>query len=132
MEIHLKIIGFLMLVLALIHIIFPKYFEWVKEFGSVSLINKQMMYVHTFFVALVLFLMGILCLTSSSEIVNTNLGKKIAFGFAVFWLIRLLIQFFGYSSELWKGKRFETSVHIVFSILWTYFSVIFFLIFWNS
>lgn len=132
MEIHLKIIGLLMLGLALVHIIFPKYFEWTKELGSVILINKQMMYVHTFFVAMVLFLMGILCLTSSNELVETNLGKKIAFGFAVFWLIRLLIQFFGYSSELWKGKRFETSVHIVFSILWTYFSVIFFLIFWNS
>ncbi|MGI8670207.1 MAG: hypothetical protein ACR2J3_10245 [Aridibacter sp.] len=132
MEIHLKIIGLLMLGLALVHIIFPKYFEWTKELGSVILINNQMMYVHTFFVAMVLFLMGILCLTSSNELVETNLGKKIAFGFAVFWLIRLLIQFFGYSSELWKGKRFETSVHIVFSILWTYFSVIFFLIFWNS
>ncbi len=120
-----------MFVLALVHLIFPKYFEWVKDFASVSLINKQMMYVHTFFVALIVFLMGLLCVTSASEIINTDLGSKLALGFGVFWFVRLLIQFFGYSSELWRGKRFETSVHIIFSILWTYFSLIFFLIFWN-
>ena len=54
-----------------------------------------------------------------------NLGKKISLGLGIFWAIRLFIQFFVYSSDLWKGKKLETSIHILFSIFWTYFSSIF-------
>lgn len=115
--------------LAIIHAIFPKYFQWKKELQSLSLINRQMMYVHTFFIALVVFLMGVLCITSADEIVMTTLGKRLALGLGVFWFCRLLIQFFGYSKNLWRGKTFETIVHIVFSLLWIYLSVVFFWIY---
>jgi hypothetical protein len=125
MELHLKIIGFILIILAIVHGAFPRHFNWQKELSSLSLVNKQMMYVHTFFIALVVFLMGVLCLTSSTELIENNLGKRICFGLGVFWTIRLIIQFFGYSSELWKGKIFETSVHILFICLWTYLSFIF-------
>lgn len=128
MEIHFKIIGILLIGLALMHIIFPKYFNWREELTSLSLINKQMMIVHTFFVAVVVFLMGLLCFTNSAELVSTNLGKTVSLGFAIFWTIRLVIQFFGYSSKLWDGKLFETIVHIIFSLLWLYLSIIFW---WN-
>ena len=125
MELHLKIVGFILILLAIVHGIFPRHFNWQNELGSLSLVNKQMMYVHTFFIALVVFLMGVLCLISSKELIETILGKRICFGLAVFWTIRLIIQFFGYSSELWKGKTFETSVHILFIFLWTYLSFVF-------
>jgi hypothetical protein len=125
MHLHLKIIGILLIFLSLIHILFPKYFNWGKELSSLSLINRQMMTIHTLFIALLVFLMGLLCLTSSSELSDTHLGKKIALGLGIFWTIRLFTQFFGYSSKLWKGKTFETSVHIFFIFLWTYLSFIF-------
>jgi hypothetical protein len=125
MEIHFKIIGALLISLAIMHLIFPKYFNWTDDLKSMSLINRQMMYVHTFFIGLVVFLMGLLCLTSSEELIGTEFGKRITFGLGVFWTSRLIIQFFGYSSKLWKGKTFETAVHILFSLLWTYLSVVF-------
>ena len=125
MEIHFKIIGVLLIALALVHIVFPKYFNWNKELKSLSLINRQMMTVHTFFVALTVFLMGLLCLTSSNELIGTNFGKKISLGLGVFWTARLFIQFFGYSTDLWKGKKFETLIHILFSLLWIYISIVF-------
>lgn len=37
----------------------------------------------------------------------------------------LLLQFFGYSSQLWKGKVFETTIHILSAFLWVYLSVVF-------
>jgi hypothetical protein len=125
MQIHIKIIGILLIALAFVHVKFPKYFNWEKELKSLSIINRQMMIVHTFFIALTVFLIGLLCLTSSSELVQTAFGKKILLGLGVFWTIRLFIQFFGYSSYLWKGKTFETSMHAVFSLLWLYLSIIF-------
>lgn len=125
MEIHIQFIGTLLVILAFVHIIFPKYFNWKNELKTLSLINRQMMTIHTFFIALTVFLMGVLCLTSSNELTETILGKKISLGFGIFWTIRLFIQFFGYSSELWRGKRFETSIHILFSIFWIYISTLF-------
>jgi hypothetical protein len=131
MEIQLKLIGFLLVILALLHAAFARYFNWRTDFAPVSLINRQMMYVHTFFIAFTVFLMGLLCLTSAAELVGTPLGHKLALGCGVFWLARLLVQFFGYSALLWRGKRFETFVHIVFSALWTYLSAVFLLVGWG-
>ena len=128
MEIHLKIIGILLSALALIHAVFPKYFKWKEELSSLSIMNRQMMYVHSFFIALVVLLMGLLCLTSAEELMNTVLGKRVSLGLGIFWSVRLLIQIFGYSSKLWRGKAFETTVHILFSLFWAYMSAVFFLI----
>jgi len=129
MELHLKIIGWLLIALALIHVIFPRYFNWKQELSSLSLINKQIMQVHSFFIAVTVFLMGLLCITCSEELVGTVLGKRISLGLGIFWTIRLAVQFFGYSPKVWRGKAFETTVHIVFSILWVYLCVIFISIF---
>jgi hypothetical protein len=132
MELHLKIIGILLMVLAFFHTFFPKYFNWKKELESLSLINNQMMYVHTFFVAVTVFLMGLLCFFCAADIINTSLGKQLSLGLFIFWGLRLLFQFFVYSPKLWKGKSFETAMHIVFSFLWIYLTAIFLIIYLSN
>ena len=114
------------MLLSFVHLGFPTYFNWKTELKKLNLINRQMMQVHTFFIALTVFLMGLLCLSASTELYTTSLGRQLSFGLGVFWLLRLLIQFFGYSSALWKGKKTETIIHIMFSVFWLYFSVCFF------
>ena len=128
MKTHLELVGILLIGLALLHGIFPRYFRWREEMKSVSLLTRQILYVHTFFIALTVFLMGVLCLTSAADLVETSLGRKVAGGMFAFWFARWLIQFFGYSSNLWKGKRLETAVHILFSMLWGYLSGVFLLV----
>jgi hypothetical protein len=131
MELQLKIIGFLLMALSLVHIVFPGYFNWKNELSTLSLINRQMIYVHTLFIALIIFMMGALCLLCSYEMVSTQLGRYVSLGLAVFWFIRLLVQFFGYSSKLWKGRKFETTVHVIFTMLWSYFSIVFAMIYFD-
>ena len=125
MELHLKIIGVILVLLALVHVIFPRYFKWKSEFSVVSAINRQMMYVHTFFIALTILLIGLLCLTSPAELTSTGFGRKVSLGLCIFCSIRLAIQFFGYSPMLWRGKTFETTIHVVFAVLWAYLSGVF-------
>ena len=105
--------------------------NWKKELKDLSLINRQLMGVHTFFIALVVLLIGVLCLSSAHELIDTALGKKLSLGLGLFWTIRLAIQFFGYSPVLWKGKTFETTMLILFSILWVYLSSIFLFVYFN-
>ncbi len=125
MILHLKIVGVLLMVLAIIHIAFPRYFNWRAELKDVSLVNRQMMYIHTLFIGLVVFLMGALCLSSPHDLLETPLGNKVCLGLCAFWSTRLVIQFSGYSSRLWKGKRFETGMHVLFSLIWVYVSWVF-------
>lgn len=127
MELHIKIVGILLITLSLLHIAFPKRFGWKEELSAITLFTRQILYVHTFFIAFMLILMGLLCVTSSADLVQTALGKKICFGLGVFWVVRLFFQLFIYSKELWRGKKFETFIHILFSLLWIYFSCIFLL-----
>ena len=90
---HLEIIGTAMILLALAHVFFPKHFGWKKELASLSLLARQMMYVHTAFIALAVLLMGVLCLTAPAELVGTPLGRKIALGLApARSILRLLPQ----------------------------------------
>jgi hypothetical protein len=125
MEIHLKIIGILLSVLAFVHAGFPRYFDWNNELKSLNLVNRQIFKVHTFFIGLIVFLIGVLCYTCSTELITTELGRKICLGLSIFWVLRLYFQLFVYSPELWKGKKFETGVHIAFTAFWTYMSRVF-------
>src|SRR5258708_16574988 len=132
MELQLKITGILLISLAFLHIFFPKYFRWKEDLRSLSVINKQMMVVHHFFIACSVLLMGIISICCTDEMIGTKLGHYLSFGFFIFWFLRLLFQFFVYSSKLWKGKGFETFIHVSFSLLWSYITVIFFLIFYQN
>ena len=50
----------------------------------------------------------------------------------LFWVARLLIQFFVYESSLWKGNRFNTRIHWLFSLMWAYYVAIFGWALWNQ
>ena len=125
MELQLKIIGIMLIALSLVHAIFPWYFHWKEELKDLSIMNRQMMKVHTFFIAFVVFGIGLLNVFCTDDLINTALGKKIAIFLGIFWGIRSFMQFFGYSSKIWKGKTFETMVHIVFSIFWLYMTYVY-------
>jgi len=131
MELHLNIIGYSLMVLAFLHLILPHYFNWSKELKLLSLFNRQLIIVHTFFIALIVFMMGLFCITNTQEIITTPLGKTIALGLSIFWGIRLIFQLFVYSNKLWKGKTFETSIHIFAIFFWAYLCVIFYMIYSN-
>lgn len=127
MEIYIKIAGWLLIALSLMHIVIPKYFNWRHELTSLSLVTKQILYVHTFFIAFVVLLMGLLCLGYAHELVHNPFGRVICLGLFVFWLTRSVFQFFVYSPKVWRGKHFETVMHVMFSGLWLYLTGVFLL-----
>jgi len=126
MKILLETTGALLIALALLHAVFPKRFRWREETASLGLLTRQILYVHTFFIALTVGFIGLLCVTSADEMMNTELGRRVCIGLAAFWGIRLVVQFFGYSPELWRGKPFETAMHVLFSLFWAWLTWLFF------
>jgi hypothetical protein len=126
---HLRIVGGMLIVLALAHPLFGIHCDWKKDAARLSPLNRQIFHVHTFFICLVLVLMGVLCLFYPQALVTpppaTQLAKLVLAGLTIFWGTRLLFQWLVYDGALWKGNRLNTTVHIVFTLLWTYFTVVF-------
>ena len=51
LTLHLQIVGLLLILLGLSHAFFNLYFGWQQELASVSLLTRQIFFVHTFFIA---------------------------------------------------------------------------------
>ena len=120
-EWHLRIAGALQILLALLHLAFPKRFKWKEELARLSPLNRQIFLVHTFFICVVLTLIGALSLLAANTLLEpSRLSRLVLGGFATFWGLRLLCQFFVYDASLWRGQRFNTVMHALFSLLWLY------------
>ncbi|MCI0414900.1 hypothetical protein L0222_19155 [bacterium] len=116
----MKISGTFLLALAIAHVFFPRQFQWKEQLRSLSLLNRQMFLVHSFFIALILVAFGLMNLFLTEDLLNHNrLGKAVVAGMGVFWFLRLLVQLFIYDSSLWKGNFCRTAIHFFFISFWT-------------
>ena len=119
--VHLKVVGALLVTLALANTQLDRYFKWKTELAQVSLLTRQIFQVHGFFIALVVGMMGVCSLFYTDALLGSGaLSRIVLAGLVVFWLARLAIQFFVYDPAIWRGRRFYTAMHVVFSILWIY------------
>jgi hypothetical protein len=121
LSVHLEIVGALLVLLGLSHACFNRFFRWEQELARVSLLTRRIFYVHTFFIALGVVMAGAVSFLYADSLLRPGpLSRAILVGMTAFWLCRLLAQFFAYDSAIWRGDRFRTSMHVVFSLLWFY------------
>ena len=124
LHIHLQIAGALLLLLSAAHGGFSRYFGWKQELGALSLLTRQMFLVHTFFIALVVALIGALSLFCADSLLTPGpLSRAVLAGILIFWLVRLVFQWFVYDSAIWRGRPFYTVMHCLFSAFWIYAAV---------
>lgn len=118
---HLRVVGALLLLLGMSHAFFSRYFGWEKELETVSLLTRRVFFVHHFFIGLGVTLMGAGSLFCAGALLRHDvLSRAILAGMVIFWLCRLLAQFFTYESAIWHGDRFRTVMHAAFTLLWCY------------
>ena len=125
-EWHLRIAGALQIALALAHLVFPRRLNWNEELARLSPLNRQIFHVHTLFICVVLVLIGALSLLAPAALMEpTRLARLVLAGIAFFWALRLYCQWFVYDPALWRGRRFETVVHLVATLLWLYLTAVY-------
>lgn len=126
LELHLKLCGTLLLMLATAHLFFPHHFGWKRDLAQLTLLNRQIFYVHCFFIVLILAMFGGLSLFYSHLLLeHGELNRIVLGGFAAFWAIRLFIQLFIYDRRLWQGNPFNTAMHCLFTGLWAYLTAVY-------
>jgi hypothetical protein len=122
--IHLQVVGALNLLLASLHFVFPRRFGWKQDLAKLSTLNRDIFIVHCVFIVLVLLLFGGLSLFGPHLLLGNNaLSAVVLAGLLVFWTVRLYAQWFVYSPEIWRGRRFETAMHWLFTAMWLYYVV---------
>ena len=121
---HLRIVGILMALLVLVNLAVPGRFGWREEMARLSLLNRQIVYAHHVFIVLILALFAALLLTCAEALLQpTRLARAVLIGLTTFWALRMLMQWGFYSSATWRGHRFHTVMHGVFSVTWMYVTV---------
>ena len=126
LTLHLQIVGALLLLLAIAHAFFNRYFGWSRELAGISLFTRRVFYVHSFFIALGVALAGAGTIFYTAALLQPGpLSRAVLAALVAFWLCRLLAQFFAYDAEIWRGNRFRTSMHLFFSLLWCYVTAIY-------
>ncbi len=126
LELALRIAGASHLLLAIAHIPISRHLGWKADIGSASLLTRQIFWVHCFFICLVLTLMGALAVYDPRTLIErSQLGLYVTSGITLFWTIRLICQWFVYDSSLWRGKRFESAIHVLFSAVWIFYVLVY-------
>jgi hypothetical protein len=96
------------MLLGLSHIFFNRFFRWEQELVAVSLLTRQVFFVHNFFIGLTVMLGGAASFFCANALLRPDtLSRAVLSGMATFWLCRLLAQFVGYDSAIWRGDRFS-------------------------
>ena len=123
---NLRLVGVLMAALVAVNLVVPVRYRWREEAARMSLLNRQIFVAHAVFIVLTLALISALLLTSADALVEpTPLSRALLIGLTIFWGLRMLMQWFFYSPAVWRGDRFHTTMHWVFSATWVYVTAVF-------
>ena len=124
--VHLRLVGVVMASLVVVNLMVPGRFHWREEMSRLSLVNRQIFQAHSVFLVLTLGLFSALLLTCGTALLEpTRLSRAVLFGLTVFWGLRMLMQWYFYSPLIWRGHRFNTVMHYVFSVVWVYVTTVF-------
>ncbi len=121
MKLCLQIAGILQLLLALAHFAMPRRLGWVTDLSRVSLLTRQVFWVHLGFLMLTLAGFGAVTCWHAGELLQRGgLPRALLGGLTFFWLARFYCQFFVYRRELWEGDTLRTAAHYLFAALWAF------------
>ena len=105
---------------AVLNLFLVRIMKWEEEVARMPQLVREVFHVHAWFISITLAIFGVVTIRFVEELAagTNNLGRWLAAGIGIFWLIRWLMQFFFYDSSHWRGKRAETIVHIVLIFLY--------------
>ena len=105
---------------AVLNLFLVRIMKWEEEVARMAQLVREVFHVHAWFISITLAIFGVVTIRFAGELAagTNDLGRWLAAGIGVFWLIRWLMQFFYYDSSHWRSKRAETIVHIVLIFLY--------------
>lgn len=93
LTLNLTVVGAILVGLGVLHLALPAVLGWRRELADASPLNRDVSYVHCFFIGLACLLWGLLPLTAGRLLVQPGrVTRLVLIGAVAFWASRLVIQ----------------------------------------
>jgi hypothetical protein len=96
--------GGLWIICFVFHVFFWKLFDWKNDLESVKQVNKGIIQVLNLCLMLVFLIFAYISLVQTDELLNTNLGKTLIAGMALFGVFRVIEQFIFFNLTPFRSK----------------------------
>ena len=94
------------MVLAVFHLFFWRIFRWQEDLASLTHINRAVMQILNICLTFLFFVMAYVSFAHAAELISTSLGRTILASIALFWILRLLLQFAFFGARHWLSVLF--------------------------
>ena len=124
LPLNLTIAGVLLLGLGILHIALPGVLQWNRELAGASPLNREVSYVHCFFIGLACLLWGLLPLTAGRSLLQPSpVARLVLIGAVVFWASRLAIQLLVFNRHARESPSW-CALSIAGTGLWLYLTAV--------
>jgi len=124
--IFLKLAGILQIVLSIGSLVIPKLLNWNAELNKVAKIIGQMFWTYAGYILTINFFFGVISLFGASDLLaRTFLSRSIAVLIFLYWLARILIQFFYFDTKSAPQGFIYKAGEIALVILFLYFAIVY-------
>jgi hypothetical protein len=115
------------LAIALLSTQLVRLLHWEEDVKRMSLLVREVFQLHGWFIALTLTFFGILTWRFAAVFAagGNELAAWLAGGIAVFWGLRVVMQWTHYSREHWRGKPRETAAHWTLTLIYGAWTVLY-------
>jgi len=119
----IQLAGGLHLLVAAANFVLPGMLGYRENLAKVSPVIRQIFLVHAAYIVLVLIGFGVICLRFPADLCGASpLGRFFCEFLAVFWILRVVIQFGFYDRAI---KREYPIGNLLFSAIFLYFAAVF-------
>ena len=124
LTLNLTVAGVLLVGLGVLHIALPAVLGWHRELAGASPLNREVSYVHCFFIGLACVLWGLLPLAAGSLLLQPGpVTRLVLIGAVAFWASRLVIQL-----TVFNRHARQSAAWLVLStagtVLWLYLTAV--------
>ena len=121
LHLHLRLVGIVLVGLGVVHAALPRALDWRGELAGLTLLNRQVSYVHCFFIGLTCALWGMLPLTAGPALIEPHpVTRLLLCGAVLFWGARLVVQLGLFNPAHAGSSRNWLAVSVAGTALWAY------------
>ncbi|MCE3228923.1 MAG: hypothetical protein K0S32_3474 [Bacteroidetes bacterium] len=114
-------------------LLIPKLLNWKKELNVLPTLFKQMFWTYAGYILVINLCFGIISIIGTDELLNKSLlAKSICVFIGVYWLTRILIQFFYFDRTSAPKGMIYTLGEIALVLGFLVFTIIYFLAFFYN
>jgi hypothetical protein len=122
----LQLAGLAQLALVAGSLAIPKVLKWGTELAKVQQLIKQMFWTYAAYILVINLCFGLISLFAAGDLLNGSRLAMLVTGFiAVYWISRVLIQFFYFDRSSFPAGRLNKIAEVVLVVLFICLSIVY-------